>query len=155
MKEISLTRGFVARVDGENFEELSQYKWHVNKDGYAVRNVQDETGRWVEYMHRRLMGLVLNDGKIVDHIDGDSANNQLINLRLASHSQNMRNMRVRKNNTSGFKGVSYFKECGKWIAGIRINGKRRHLGLFETAEEAYAAYCTASAELHGEFGRIV
>jgi hypothetical protein len=91
--------------------------------------------------------------KEIDHIDGDGLNNDPANLRLATRSENLRNRGANKNNTSGFKGVRSNKQTGRWRAEIGLHGKLLHLGLFDTPEEAHAAYVRAAKELHGEFAR--
>jgi hypothetical protein len=88
----------------------------------------------------------------IDHQDRIRNNNRLDNLRLATASQNSLNRGVRKNNTSGFKGVSYAKQTGKWWARIVVNGSRQSLGLFNSAEEAARAYKAAEALHHKEWG---
>lgn len=90
---------------------------------------------------------------ITDHIDGNKANNIPSNLRMASPSQNNFNRRAYSNNKSGLKGVCWSKARSKWIAQISANGTEKHLGYFNTKEEAHAAYCTAAVELHDEFAR--
>lgn len=87
----------------------------------------------------------------VDREDKDTGNNRIGNLRAADHLRNMFNKRKYRNNTSGFKGVTFDKETGKWLARIRINYRNINLGRFPTAEMAYAAYCKAGEELHGKF----
>lgn len=89
----------------------------------------------------------------IDHIDMDRANNRLSNLRLATPSQNGANRGRQKNNSSGLKGVAWNKGAKRWRAQIKANGKRRHLGYFDTAEEAHAAYQEAAASLFGDFAR--
>jgi hypothetical protein len=83
----------------------------------------------------------------------DGLDNRRANLRIATHQQNNHNHRISKNNTSGFKGVTWFERSKKWVAQINMNGKKIHLGLHGTPEAAHAAYAAASAKLHGEFGR--
>ena len=89
----------------------------------------------------------------VDHVDGNGLNNTWSNLRLASGSQNCANTGVRSSNTSGYKGVHYYKRNKKWGAIIRDKGRSQFLGLFITPELAQMAYCKAAAELHGDFAR--
>jgi hypothetical protein len=91
------------------------------------------------------------DGLEIDHINCNPEDNRWCNLRLATKSQNKHNTRVRKNNTHGFKGVSFVN--GRWMASIRLNWKRHYLGCFATPEQAAAAYAKAAHELHGEFAR--
>lgn len=90
----------------------------------------------------------------IDHINGQVDDNRLVNLRLATQSENLYNTRLRRNNTSGFKGVVWRASCGRWQARITVGGDRKSLGHFLTPEEAYAAYCRAAAELHGDFANV-
>jgi hypothetical protein len=85
----------------------------------------------------------------IDHINGDRANNRIANLRDVSQSTNQQNqLRAQKNNTSGFLGVSWHKANKRWGAKIWANGQRLFLGLFDTADEAHAAYLAAKLQLH-------
>jgi hypothetical protein len=108
-------------------------------------------------MHRVIMGDAAT-GLQIDHCDGDGLNNQRANLRVCTSSQNNWNQRISKANTTGFKGVSRparlrgMVNCH--VATIQLNGKRRYLGRFPTAEQAHAAYCEAAKKLHGEFARF-
>lgn len=77
------------------------------------------------------------DGEI-DHINGIRNDNRLANLRCVSRSVNMRNARMPSNNKSGFIGVSYVKQTGKWRAKATGDGKRIHLGYFTSIDEAAA-----------------
>lgn len=94
----------------------------------------------------------------LDHINENKADNRLVNLRLATNTQNTCNRGKNINNTSGFKGVSWHKRVGRWQAQIgvgRDTGRRTIcLGYFNTPEEAYAAYCVAAAKYHGEFANM-
>jgi hypothetical protein len=110
---------------------------------------------YVNYHAHRLAWLYMT-GKWptgeVDHIDTDGGNNVWTNLRDATRRQNGSNTRIRSTNTSGFKGVS--KHGERWIATITANNHQRYLGIFDTKEEAYAAYVAAAKRLHGEFARF-
>lgn len=88
----------------------------------------------------------------VDHIDGDTLNNRMDNLRLASHAENGWNRRRPSNNVSGVKGVNWHR--GKWQANITSNGVRTYLGVFNCRTAAAIAYAKASIRRHGKFGRI-
>ena len=89
----------------------------------------------------------------IDHINGLRDDNRIANLREATRMQNCANSFGRTTNTTGFKGVSWRKRDQCFCAGIRVNGKRLHLGHYTRAEDAYAAYCEASRTLHGEFSK--
>jgi len=104
------------------------------------------------YLAHRLAWLLMTgawpQGEI-DHVNGQKSDNRWSNLRLATSTQNRRN--TRHSNSSGLIGAAYSAHKGMYRASIRIDGKRKFLGWFETAEEASAAYVRASKELHGEF----
>lgn len=87
----------------------------------------------------------------IDHINGDKSDNRIHNLREATIQQNQFNTGMQSNNTSGFKGVTWNKNQGKWNSAITISGKRIHLGSFECAELAHQAYLDAARSKHGEF----
>lgn len=90
-------------------------------------------------------------GYVVDHINGNGLDNRIENLRLAKPTENQYNTRVRKDNTSGVRGVCWHKATGKWSAAIRINGRARHLGLFDDIDTAKSTRLRHEKELHGEF----
>lgn len=90
----------------------------------------------------------------IDHINGDKTDNRLDNLRLADRSQNCRNAGIRKDNTSGFKGVTFRRSTGKWISQIAADGRRIHIGVFHSAVDAAKAYDARAAELFGPFARL-
>ncbi len=91
----------------------------------------------------------------LDHRNRDKTDNRIENLRLATKSQNMANSYRRKDNASGFKGIYFQKDKRKrpWLAQIRKDGKKFHLGYFPTPEEGHAAYAAAARRLFGEFAR--
>lgn len=147
MKEIPLSKGLIALVDDDDFEWLSKFKWHALGGRYAA-NRKGHKGTY-RYMHK-----MITNFKMTDHIDGNGFNNQKTNLRFATPSQNMCNRGLQKNSTSGFKGVSFNRNIGKYRAYIKINGHQKHIGYFSDIEKAAAAYNKKALELHGEFARL-
>lgn len=87
----------------------------------------------------------------LDHVNGDPSDNRILNLRPASPSENSFNTRRPSHNTSGVKGVTWFKPTRKWMAHITINQKFKSLGLYETLEEAAEARRLACTRICGEF----
>ena len=90
----------------------------------------------------------------IDHINGCRSDNRIANLREATASQNGRNTGKYSNNTSGFKGVSYSKYCGKYQASVSENGKSKFLGYFHTPENAYKVYCDYVFKIGDAFSNI-
>ena len=157
MKSVVLTRGQEAQVDDCDEALVGRHKWFAIKRGrtfYAATNVRrDDQSRTVLLMHRFLLGL--NDPKIqADHRDGDGLNNTRANLRPCSRHQNQRNTGLRKNNSSGLKGVRYNRRISRFYASIFVNSKVKHLGSFKTKEEAHAAYQAAARQHFGDFARF-
>ncbi len=89
----------------------------------------------------------------IDHINNNPADTRLENLRRATQAQVTRNSRIRKNNKSGYKGVSYDQKSGRYQAKITTDRQQTHLGRFLSARKAALAYDRAAVRLHGEFAR--
>ncbi len=79
------------------------------------------------------------DGYEIDHIDGNSLNNRIDNLRCVTSSENRKNRRMARNNTTGIVGVRQLRYGNKWGAHIKVEGKYIHLGTFDTKESAARA----------------
>lgn len=148
---VPLTRGYEAIIDAADAEFVGQWNWCAHVKDRTVYAIRAHKGRSL-YLHRALTQA--EKGLEVDHRDGDGLNNRRENLRVGTTSQNQFNSRRPSNNKSGYKGVFWDKRAKKWRAAIKKDRVCRELGFFETPEQAYWAYCEASAELHGEFGRV-
>ena len=83
----------------------------------------------------------------IDHVNGDRADNRIINLRQISRSENLQNQCKPRSKVSGYLGVTRHFD-GRWRARVRVNGKYMHLGCFSTALEASIAYKTAKSLYH-------
>jgi hypothetical protein len=146
---IELTMGKAALVDAEDYKRLARHNWCYG-GAYAQRK---ERGKMV-LMHRAI--LEAQPGQDVDHVNGDRLDNRRCNLRLCTRSQNNRNMRTPRHNTSGYKGVS--KDTSRpnnpWYATIRENGRNKFLGRYQTPEEAARAYDAAARRIAGRFARV-
>lgn len=90
----------------------------------------------------------------IDHIDGNTSNNRMSNLRVVTHAQNNINRRLRNDNTSGCKGVTWDSQHKKWRVQVRREGARKYQALFLRLEDARTASEAAIKEQHGEFARI-
>ena len=157
--EIPLTRGLITLVDAID-ADLASYHWYAERrngtgNGYvARRRVHGRLILLARVVLCRMLGRELEREEEVDHINHIPLDNRRSNLRLASRQQNVHNVGIRRNNTSGYKGVSFDKERSKWKAQIKINYRNVLLGRFDTPEEAHQAYCEAARKLHGEFAQL-
>lgn len=156
---VPLTQGYEAIIDATDVPLVRGFNWWAKvsrrPDGsvysvYACRTFGPACEQKREYMHRALMA-GLSD--TIDHADGNGLHNTRANLRAATVSQNMQNTRLRSNNTSGVKGVSWSPKDKRWYAYINIAGKRHRLGGFKEIDLATAAISDARSVLHGEYGR--
>lgn len=154
MKTILTGKGEEILVDDEDFEKLSFYKWRTHTNGYVRTETFDNGRKSRILMHRLVLGLTEGDGLIVDHINGVKTDNRRSNLRICTHAENLRNRGAPRSNKTGFKGVSFHSRNKRFYAEIKVNGKRKYLGYFDSAQEAHAAYCVAAIELHGEFANF-
>ncbi len=144
-------------VDDEDYEYLSQFKWHVYKPWKTFYARKQTPGGWrkgqKDYMHRMILNL--NDSKIsVDHKDHNGLNNQKSNIRACTHQQNCRNHPSEITSTSKFIGVSYSIERKKWCAQIGHNRKTIPLGRYSSEEEAARVRDKKAKELFGEFANL-
>ncbi len=147
MKYILLPKNKQVLVDDEDYDELSQHKWHLG-NGYAMRHVTTKPDIR-EYMHRRINQTP--DGMVTDHINGDKLDNRRCNLRSASLSQNGINYGRKVGANNPYRGVSRFLKRNLWRARITINKKEITIGYFKSPEEAKAVYDSVAQQLFGEF----
>lgn len=158
--EIPLTQGQVTLVDEEDYLTVLKHKWCAwyNKctDSYYVKTASRVEGKkTILNMHRYLLGLV-DRGRCVDHINGNTLDNRRANLRICTTAQNTKNhTKLKKSNKSGFRGVCWVTEKRKWKAFITINYKHKHLGYFDDPSNAAKAFDRAALHYYGEFhGRL-
>lgn len=154
-------KGYNILIDDEDYERLKNFNYFLHKIDpkkpgliYFNRNVHIHGKRIWPLLHRDIMQCTMFDGKVIDHINGNTLDNRKVNLRVSSHTENIWNQKLRTSNTSGVKGVSWSRRREKWQAQIMVNRKAISLGFYTDIEDARNAYAKASAELHGEFGRV-
>lgn len=155
VKKIPLTQGQVALVDDEDFDFLNQWKWQAFFDKklngfYAVRGAKREDigfkFRRRIFMHRIIAKTP--NGKMTDHINHNSLDNRKNNLRIVTNRQNQQNRRGKY--SSRYPGVCWNKRDKKWRARLKINGKYKFLGNFNSEDEAFEMYKNAVHDLTGE-----
>jgi len=158
---IPLTQDQWTIVNASRYDYLSTFTWCAvwnqdTKSFYAMRHAtKDEPFPELSIrMHRVILGLDPKDERRGDHKNNVTLDNRDDNLRPSPVRDNCANSRKSKNNTSGYKGVSFHKHKQKFIARIMRDRKSYHLGEFATAIEAHKAYCEAAIRLHGEYARF-
>jgi hypothetical protein len=175
MKLIPLTQGKFAQVDDENYIYINQWKWYaanIADKWYAQRGIINIlTGKpTVVMMHRVLLNCL--DKKLkIDHINSNGLDNQKSNIRICTHTDNMKNRRASFSSTSKYLGVSrsinkkkyVSKRTGevktyctnlKWQVSIRVDKKLIYLGTFEDEIIAAEVYNKAAINHHGQFANL-
>jgi hypothetical protein len=141
MREIALSKGLVALVDDADFDRLSSYSWYAHSSNggkvyaarkVAIKNPPGRHGYGVEYMHHAVAGKP--DAGVVDHFNGNSLDNQRLNLRPCTQSVNILNSAH-----SEKPGVFLCRMTGRYAARASRDKKRVFLGRFDTWEEAVGA----------------
>lgn len=151
MIEINVVRGGVAIVDDED-GDLREMKWFLKKDGYCEAYRDSQSILLHRVIISRKTGIYLTPKHFVDHINQNKLDNRRGNLRVAiGNSLNGFNRQINKNNSSGFRGVTWRKERKRWRAQIKVNRKAVFLGYFSSPEDAYGAYKKAATLFFGEY----
>ncbi len=147
-----------ALIDDEDFELVSKYAWHLNKNTrktsknvsfYAITHIEKECGsRTMLRMHRLIMGLDSGDKEQVDHKNHKTLDNRRCNLRICDGTGNNANRKKQGNTSSKYKGVSF--DGRAWASQITSNGKHLHLGRFGSQRKAASQYDKAFYFFYGD-----
>lgn len=147
--------GRVAIVDDDDYESISSHSWRLFEKVHPNRRVNGPYAMTDIVCCGRKTGIVLH--KLLtgwpqtDHINHDGLDNRRANLRPATSAQNQHNTRPCFGHSSQYKGVSWHRQCRKWQASIKANGKFVYLGVFALEEDAARAYNTAALEAYGSY----
>ena len=142
-----LSDGTEVLFDKEDYDLIKDWTWYRDGYGYIVSHKAENNIRTNVKMHILVMN---SDSSMdVDHIFGNKLDNRKSQLRFATRAENIRNQGLRKNNTSGCKGVYWHKNRKTWV--VEVQG--RYIGSSDSLEEASLLYNTKAKEIYGEFYR--
>ena len=159
MKEIQLTKGYIALVDDKDFEKVNTISWHVvlRKDKQPMCAQGWTKGsfklRKRLKMHRFILNLN-NPNMVVDHINCNSLDNRRHNLRICKQSENCKNLRKLRKTKSIYKGVSWHTQQKKWSVRINVDKKIIHLGTFNNDKDAAHVYNVAAVKYFKQFANL-
>jgi len=157
----------ITQVHKYIFDDDGKLVWKCKK-AHAIHNIGDEAGTTnkrgykivvLNKKHYRIHKIIwfIHYGdwpETIDHIDGNTSNNRIENLRKVSLAQNAMNRKIAKNNTSGITGVYFCSTWKRWKAEIKFHSKKVNLGSFDSFEDAVNARLIAEKKYHGEFSRL-
>ena len=128
--------GKTAQVDSSDYAQVTKYRWYLDIRGYSYKKGLNKNRL---FMHQFIMGAYPDGKPEIDHIDGNKLNNRRGNLRFCTRAENSNNRRKYKNNTSGYKGISWNKQAKKWQCRLCFNSKAHYIGLYSDIKEAIIA----------------
>ena len=143
---------FMWIMDSDSVHLLGSWKWNRGGGGSGYVTGGNKRGGKLMLLHR----LIVNapDDTVVDHINHNVLDNRKENLRICSIAENIRNSKLRANNTSGYKGVCWLKRDNKWLANITFNSKTIYLGKYNDIIDAAQAYNDAAIKYFGEYASL-
>ena len=133
-------------IDKEDYEKISQGYWSKYQDSNYFCSCIQGIKYW---LHRYIVNA--EEGQYVDHINNNFNDYRKKNLRLCNNAENNRNRGLQKNNTSGYPGVGWAKREQKWRVRIKIDGKEKHLGYFDSIDDAIKTKKAAEEKYFGEY----
>jgi hypothetical protein len=135
-------------IDNEDVDKVSKLNWHLNKKkGYAYHTFRIKDKTPTIALHKFIMGNNLGE---VDHINNNKLDNRKSNLRICTHTQNLYNSKLAKNNTTGIKGLSWDKRMNKWGAQLSVNSQRI-VKYFTDKSVAINVITSLRNKYHGEY----
>jgi hypothetical protein len=139
--------------DGKLFEKETDVSPAIVDKSHGYKRILHDGKYWLE--HRLIWRMFYgNFNYNLDHINGNKLDNRIENLRKCNQTQNTANSKIRSDNKSGYRGVVWHKATNKWQAQTMLKGKRIHIGLFNSKDEAALAYNYKAEELFGPFARF-
>jgi hypothetical protein len=144
--------GSLLRLSNRGGAKIGDKAGWINKVSRGKKYIRISVNSNHIYLHQAIF--LYHHGyipKYIDHINGDSFDNRIENLRETNQSLNTANSKLSKANTSGYKGVVFRKDTNKWAAQIWKNRKKYSLGCYDNIEDAANAYKNAAEKFYGDF----
>jgi hypothetical protein len=151
-RKIPLSGDRYCIIEAGDYERFRIWKWRLVA-GYVSRSTRVGGKNRNVSMHREILGLAYGDKRQGHHINHNPLDNRRSNLRIVTAQQNSTDQR-KKASASGLKGASWRKDAKRWRASIMVNYRTIHLGYYDSAEAAHAAYRIAAVRYQGEFARF-
>lgn len=151
MATITLSCGKLLTIDDDDAVRVKGLAVYWQKNGVRIVNIKPNRS-----LAAYLIGIPVGSKLVPDHRDMDPLNCRKSNLRAVTRSENSHNIPVKKNNTTGYTGVTRNKGSGPpWIARIKKAGIRYYVGFFHSLREAVEARNRKAVELYGECARLL
>lgn len=139
-------------IDNSDIDRVRKHSWWSDSFNRPQTDIWDKEKK---KSRRVLIGrFIMNppEGTVVDHINGNTLDNRRNNLRICTQSGNQKNRNnLNKNNTSGFRGITWDKFRNKWVAQLSLNYKHIYLGRYDSIEDARESVKKAICKYHGNF----
>lgn len=131
--------------DKHDLPLIIAHRWYIDRNGYAATKIKAKTFRLTRLL------LSPDNNTYIDHINGNPRDNCKSNLRLSTFTENQRNMRLPSHNSTGYKSVSFRRDRNKYRACISVGNKTKHIGYFDSAENAALAYDDTARQVFGSY----
>jgi len=154
IKVIPVGKNDLAIIDHDDYERISKYSWFAKRGRYtSYAGRRDHRGGRIFFLHREVIKFNSSD-PVIDHRNGNGLDNRKLNLRKAEDGINNFNSKIRCDNVSGYRGVSWKARVQKWCAQISINKRIIHCGYYSNIIDAAIAYDKAAIINRGEDARL-
>ncbi|KAI9103360.1 hypothetical protein DFS34DRAFT_590893 [Phlyctochytrium arcticum] len=147
-------RGLIKNLKTGYCNKTGEFVGNPNLDGYYRFWLNNKNYSNHRYIYETYHGVKLRPDQEINHINNIPGDNGIDNLEIVTQQQNKQWRDKPKNNTSGYKGVSWIKRYRKWSAYIPMDGKQIYIGYFDNKEDAARAYLKKAEELNRTTGAM-